>query len=213
MEPLKKTMDDLEAHLAREWAKQEADDARREDAERLEVISLVRRRIPEFCRCSMTELAQRAHPDLLTVAHRWSWGSPNLLLLGKTGAGKTSAAALIVRLLTRHGVRVGGPAFEKARHIHWAHAAQIAMAERQWPLGHGRSDRILRWERAELMVIDDAGWDMDPVPVSMLLNARMEAGLPTIITSGKRSGELQNHYGDAVVRRMLEPNGKVVQVW
>lgn len=170
----------------------------------------IRGALPPFLRSGSHEAmtARVAVKDFTAGALGWRWGHGNLLLLGPTGTGKTTACAVLFRLLLAQGVRDGGPAWENARFMAWFRADDLAEAKREWPLGKGEAPDLMRASRARLLVLDDAGWDRDPSACSVVLAARYEAALPTILTSGKTEHELIGHYGAAVVRRMTETGGR-----
>jgi hypothetical protein len=171
----------------------------------------VRGMLPEFLRApSASALVSRvAETDFLAVVNDWTWGCGNLLLLGPTGSGRSTAAACLFRRLLAMGVRDGGEAWENARFMAWFHAGDLAEARREHALGKGEAPEIGRAGRARLLVLDDAGWEQDPFVCSMILKERYELGVPTIITSGKTEEELIRHYGAAVVRRMTETGGSL----
>jgi DNA replication protein DnaC len=171
----------------------------------------VRGMLPEFLRApSVTALTNRvAERDFLSVVNAWAWGCGNLLLLGPTGSGRSTAAACLFRRLLAIGVRDGGEAWANAKFMAWFHAGDLAEARREHSLGKGEAPEIGQASRARLLVLDDAGWEQDPFVCSMILKERYELGAPTIITSGKTEGELIQHYGAAVVRRMTETGGRL----
>lgn len=170
----------------------------------------VRGMLPEFLRTpTIAQLTERVtEPDFLRAVNGWTWGCGNLLLLGPTGSGRSTAAAVLYRRLLAIGVRDGGEAWERARFLAWFHAGDLAEARREHALGKGEAPELGRAARARLLVLDDAGWEQDPFVCSMVLKERYELGVPTIITSGKTESELIAHYGAAVVRRMTEAGGR-----
>lgn len=169
----------------------------------------VRAMLPEFLRStSIQQLTCRVtEPDFLRAINGWTWGCGNLLLLGPTGSGRSTAAAVLYRRLLSLAVRDGGEAWENARLMAWFHAGDLAEAKREHSLGKGEAPEIGQASRARLLVLDDAGWDRDPFVCSFVLKERYERGYPTIITSGKTEDELIAHYGAPVVRRMTESGG------
>lgn len=164
-------------------------------------------RLPAFVRDK--RLSQWIRDDRLgESAAAWRWGGPSMIFLGKTGIGKSSAAAaLMVRLLVQ-GWREGERAWEAAQWLQWFSAEDLGRARREHPLGRGDAPELYEAEGASLLVIDDAGWDREPDCVSSVLAKRYERGLPTIVTSGKTLTELSAHYGAAVVRRVVDSGGR-----
>jgi hypothetical protein len=169
----------------------------------------VRGMLPEVLRsATIAALAARVtEPDFLRAVSGWTWGCGNLLLLGPTGSGRSTACAWLFRRLLAAGVSEGGEAWERARFMAWFHAGDLDDARREHALGKGEAPELGQAGRARLLVLDDAGWDRDPLACSSVLKERYERGLPTIITSGKTEQELVAHYGAAVVRRMTETGG------
>lgn len=187
----------------------DADIGKFEQEQRIAEALAIRGMLPPFLRVGDRQAmsARVGEKDFLDVVLGWRWGHGNLLLLGPTGSGKSTVCAILFRQLLAHGVRHGGEAWERARFMAWFRADDLAEAKREHPLGKGEAPDMMRASRARLLVLDDAGWDRDPTACSVVLAARYEAGLPTIITSGKTELELIAHYGAAVVRRMTETGG------
>lgn len=214
MTPLAKVMADTEATL-RSRGFVDADELDRE-ARKAPLQEVVRQLPRSAMACSRDELLARVHVEPMHAAvQRWEWGSPGLVLLGLTGAGKTSAAAWLVRRLVADAYQTGS-GFDSATRIRWVHAARVADAIREWPLGSGTPPIIRQCERAALLIVDDAGWDVDPAPLSKIFNTRYEHTKPTMLTSAKKPDALAEHYGAPVIRRLLESAGSralVVQAW
>jgi hypothetical protein len=166
--------------------------------------------------------AARVPPKLLRIVEGWTWDSGNLLVLGPTRAGKTSGAALLVRLLLEHGARSpetfgpearrfwGGCAspFALADLIRWQSCRDLSTAVREFPLGHGTPEVIQRCQHARLLVLDDIGATDDRGALERILNTRYERRWPTITTSGLTKFELVTTFQEALVRRMSERAGK-----
>lgn len=173
----------------------------------------IRDRLPVvFRHTTATILAARiaSTPDgarMLKAASAWHPGGGNLLLLGPTGIGKSTAAAVLFRRLLGAGIRDGGPAWELAQSLHWFSAESLSLARRWHPLGQGEAPDIMSAMFGRFLVIDDLGWDRDVQTVSDVMAVRYDRGLPTIITSGKTPDELTAQYGAAVVRRARESGG------
>lgn len=185
------------------------DTTQRECDERTPEAERIRDRMPAFVRDAKTgDLERRIRHDALRErARAWRVGGRGMLFVGPTGVGKSSAAALVFRRALGTGWRDGGMAWDFAQGLRWFSAAALSQARREHPLGHGEAPELVRAEYATLLVIDDAGWDRDPLAVSDVLAARYERQKPTIITSGQTVEELERHYGAAVLRRFTEVGG------
>jgi hypothetical protein len=188
-----------------------------ERAPRIAEAVAIRGMLPPFLRSGTADQLKARVPEkaFLEAALNWRWGGGNLLLLGSTGLGKSTAAAILFRWLLQEGVRLAGKAWSSARFMAWFGAADLLAASREHPFGKGEAPDCQRACRASLLVLDDAGWDRDPGPCSLVLDERYRCGLPTVITSGKTEPELVAHYGAAVVRRMTETGGAALggEIW
>ncbi len=187
--------------------------------------------LPDNARATRGELARRvAAARVRELAGSWWFDHPNLLLLGPTGAGKTSALALVVRRLLEEAVnapRVLSPAerrhwrgcatsFDLAGLIRWQSCRELSRAVREHPLGQGAPDAIARCQNARLLVLDDIGATDEAGALERILNARYERGWPTLTCSGLTSRELSAAFGEALVRRLLQrkgQNGSVVSLF
>lgn len=88
-------------------------------------------------------------------------------------------------------------------------AAALAAARRCHPLGEGEPKLLVDAPEAALLLLDDLGQDERRDNVMMdVLDARYDAGLPTVCTSGFTLEQLSERYGQALVRRITETNGK-----
>ncbi len=179
--------------------------------QRLEQLTEILPQLPEYQRrLEKDELFEKVHECFRPAILRWQWDSGNLLLLGDTGFGKTSAATWLIRRLLREGVGAGGKAWRQARGIHWADACDLGSARRKWPLGKDEAPRIVEACEATLLIVDDLGWvrnkQRDPRDIEAVrdvLNARYKAGKPTIATAGETEDALVGQYEPAVIRRMI----------
>ncbi len=188
--------------------------ARSERHSRFSEMGPIRDRLPRFLvEPKAPELRTWIqHPVLLDVALRWTWGSGNVVMLGSTGQGKTSAAGLLFRRLLRDGWRDGGAAWANAQGMRWCRAEQLEREMRAHPLGKGECQLYRDAIGAKLLVLDELGWEQDHKAIASVLAARYDRPNPTIITSGRTMAELRETYGDAVVRRMVQ-GGRVVKAF
>lgn len=185
-------------------------------AVRVTELDDAREQVPAHFRGARAELVKHMPDKLFRAVDPWRWGDDNLLMLGATKAGKTTAAAYLVRQLLGLGVHHGGEALEKAKLIRWQSCRDLTFTVREFPLGHGMPEAIQRCENARLLVLDDIGANDDKATLERILNVRYERSWPTITTSGLRYRELVNIFGEALVRRITETKnrgGRVLQVF
>ena len=146
----------------------------------------------------------------------------NLVLLGDTGCGKTTAAVALARGLLdlareSEVVRaVSGIRFRSALELHNTrldHGREGFRAERI------RSDppMVAKAKTTSLLILDEVGFEpearRDELPVVLdIMQQRYNAGLVTIVTSGLSEQGLVRRYGEATKRRMTE-RARVVSVF
>jgi len=134
----------------------------------------------------------------------WQWGV-SWVLLGPTGAGKSTACVHLVRTLLQQGRDDGGEAFARAKSIFWTRADSVTAAG-----GQSTEEAALLLRRAEysrLMILDDLA-----VPSKTLLRViqqRYDARRPLVVTSGARTAEQFQELvgGEAVTRWILDCGG------
>lgn len=155
-------------------------------------------------------------PSLRTAVSKHDANS--VVLLGPTGVGKSIAAMLMARNFARNHVRaVLGPNPDLSMEfrwrpiwnpVAWAEAVVLAQAAARHPLGEGAAPELDAAKRARLLVLDDVAWAGRDETFLEVLGHRYDASLPTIFTVGLSRAELLRRYGDAVVRRMVEVQGR-----
>ena len=217
METLETLIDDTDAIFA-DRGEEMADHAEAlERAQRVDDARELGRQLPPWLRKQRGEALSLLVEDLrlrvsdvrlIDAADFWEWGA-NLLLMGPTGIGKTSATALLWHRLVVRGVQTGGKEWRRTRGLVWVRAVQLATARRKHPLGRGDAPEIVAACEASLLFLDDL--DREPEskrPVAEVLAARYDAGLPTVLTTGLDGPELTETHGAAVVRRIRETGGR-----
>lgn len=146
-------------------------------------------------------VGQPIAPCYAKLVTNFEWGSSRILL-GETGAGKSTACVHLVRELLRRGKANGGKDFDLARSIFWTRADAITRA--------GGSDDeesvklIHRAEYARLVILDDLATTSKTL--LGVIQQRYDRGLPIVATSGAMSYSLFTELvgGDAVKRWILE---------
>jgi DNA replication protein DnaC len=125
-----------------------------------------------------------------------------VLLLGRTGTGKSLSAAQALRRVV---CAVYG------RHwACWVRADELSriLASRE------HAGEIEQIKSALVLVVDEVGYERFPELLLEVLGARYDRGLPTVVTSGLRLEALSERYGAATVRRITDVGGGcVVDLW
>ncbi len=120
----------------------------------------------------------------------------SLLLFGPTGTGKTHAALAIARTATEKGFAVlYGPAPTLMRKLEREHFNRE----------EGNTEEALL--SCDLLILDDLGTEMTTAFTTAclydILNGRMLAGRPTIISTNLSASDWAPRYGEAVASRVL----------
>lgn len=123
----------------------------------------------------------------------------NLLLLGKTGLGKTHLSTAIAGVVISRGFEV---VYESAQNLF-----DDFSAER---FDNGRSGKQVSTERyreCDLLIVDDLGTEIaNSFTVSTLynlLNTRIQSGKPMIVSTNLTVENLQKQYGDRIYSRLI----------
>jgi DNA replication protein DnaC len=129
-------------------------------------------------------------------AESFTKSSENLLLLGKTGLGKT-------HLSTSIAVSV----IDKGYDVVYSSAPALFLSLEAEKFGRDAQLPLREVEDADLLILDDLGTE-NPSPLHVnflyqLVNARMVAGKPTIINTNLSVREIRERYTDRVASRLL----------
>lgn len=126
--------------------------------------------------------------------------SPNLLLYGSTGLGKTFLSSCIAEAVAARGFSV---AYDTAINIVAAYET-IKFGNGD---GEAAAERAARYERADLLIIDDMGTEMGTAftvsALYNLINNRLMAGRPMIVNTNLSPDVLGQKYSPAVASRLL----------
>lgn len=165
-----------------------------------------------------------AHRDLLEAVATWGRDVGHMLLLGRTGVGKSTAAiAGAKRILRRaEGQALSADEMTFAVGLRFVEARNLIADVRAHGGFGGKTEPPLfaLAARATLLILDEVGFEPadahnDPIP--RLLERRYNApSRRTWITSGLTSKEFAQRYGAAIGRKMgiEEPErGRVVEVF
>ncbi len=131
-----------------------------------------------------------------------------MLLLGKTGKGKTAAAVALVRRLCSEGAQSGGQRFYLANRIMWQSCRELSEMAREYTLGKGIPEYVTNCQYAGLLILNDLGAKDHVLTLERVLDYRYEKGLPVIVTSGMNSQALKDNFDEALLRRLTECKGK-----
>jgi len=179
-------------------------------------LAYARRTLPSMPHAHLgnPELAAMVAPDMLRAARTWSVKTGGLVLLGSTGAGKTTCAVAIARhrldtAKTAEQVRIAaGIRFMSTLDLH-----RVRTEHARSGFGAARVDSdppmVARAKTTALLILDEVGFEPagrreDIAVVFDVAQARYNAGLPTIVTSGLSEDELARRYGEATKRRLFE---------
>jgi hypothetical protein len=164
-----------------------------------------------------------AHRDLLAAVATWGRAKGHVLLLGRTGAGKSTSAVAGAKRILRRAEANDLPADEMAFAVglRFVAAPDLVADVKNHPLGSkAEAPLFQKAERASLLILDEVGFEpVDPNhrTVARLLERRYNtASKRTWVTSGLTADQFADRYGVALGRKMGidEPTlGVVVQVF
>lgn len=131
-------------------------------------------------------------------AHSFSRQSGNLLLNGNPGLGKTFLSACIARTVADSGFSV---VYESAVHLFARlEAAKFSGSQEE-------KQQAGKYTACDLLIVDDLGTEMTTQFVSTalytLLNDRLLAGAPTIVSTNLQSDEIVRRYTPQIASRLL----------
>lgn len=134
-------------------------------------------------------------------AENFSPASPNLLLQGGTGLGKTYLSACIARVVADRGFSVCYESASTALDFF-----EIAKFSRDTQEGEAAALRTRRMQDCDLMILDDLGTEM-VTPMSQsalysLVNNRLVNGKKTIISTNLSDEQLQKKYTPQICSRI-----------
>lgn len=162
-------------------------------------VEITDRRIPPRFRDAMAD-----DPAVTAWCDRFTEGPGSLLIVGKTGVGKTYQAFGALRRLAAAGVTVD-----------WAATTAPNLYARLRPRdGVDTEAELAKFTGAELLVLDDLGaaktseWTEEIT--YRLIGCRYDAMTPCLITSNVPVDQLRDALGDRVASRLTEMCQRVV---
>jgi len=157
--------------------------------------------------------AEVKHERLIAFAEGYEPSRGNVLIVGKSGVGKTTVvAAAAHRLLGEAFAALDTSA--PILNATWLSAPAFARARRETRLG-AQNHLLEQAIAASLLILDelggesshDAGW------LNEIADERYKARRPTLTTSGFDLAALSARYGAGCTRRLVEPVGVVLDVF
>ena len=176
---------------------------RQEQKKELTFLSVGRESFDQFRldyypeRDNIRAVMEKTYQACRRYAAHFSEKSPNLLFSGDTGLGKTFLSACIARTVADNGYSV---MYESAGHL-------FARLERAKFSGDEEARRDSdRYLACDLLIVDDLGTEMPgqftTSALYSLLNDRMLAGKPTIISTNLTSDEFAQRYNRQIASRL-----------
>ena len=155
------------------------------------------------------EIAKRNRKNLKMakefVANFGNGKSPNLLLLGNTGTGKTHISTAIAKELIELGYEV---LYDSCENI-----LQAIISDRFDSRGHNEPTGK-RYSECDLLILDDLGAEyVNQLSISTLynlINTRINRGMPTVISSNLAPELLRNTYDDRIYSRLFGPDTQIL---
>ena len=147
---------------------------------------------------SPRQVMERNFRTCRTYATTFAPSSGNLLFTGGTGLGKTFLSACIARTVADRGFSV---VYESATHM-FSKMERVKFNNDQELRGE-----VENYSRCDLLILDDLGTEMPGQFVTAalysLLNDRLMAGMPMVISTNLNADELGRRYSPQIASRLL----------
>lgn len=146
---------------------------------------------------SIRGIMEKTFQTCRKYAHTFTEKSGNLLFSGDTGLGKTFLSACIARTVADRGYSV---VYESAGHL-------FAKLERaKFGGDEDAREEIKKYSACDLLIIDDLGTEMPGQFITSalytLVNDRLLAGKPMIISTNLNSDDLARRYSAQIASRL-----------
>lgn len=153
---------------------------------------------------NIRSLMEKTYRTCRNYAESFSLKSPNLLFSGGTGLGKTFLSACIARTVADNGYSV---VYESAAHL-------FTKLERAKFTGSEEARlEAEKYNLCDLLIVDDLGTEMGgqftTSALYILINDRILAGKPTIISTNFNTEDLARRYSAQIASRL---NGSYIRV-
>lgn len=154
------------------------------------------------------EYKAAVHPSLVTA----TWQELSLAVFGPTGTGKTTFVIAALRELARQRLREWAKHLKsyeshcsKTPQVVWTTGHELAAAPQRSPLG-SEPKAITDAIAAEILVIDELGYEPRAPHILEIINRRYAVSKPTLVTSGLTPEQFidPSRYGAACYRRLVE---------
>lgn len=163
------------------------------DGFKLEYYSQKENNNIENCRAHMKDVRDFC----FSYANSFTRNSRSLLMIGATGLGKTHLALAISEMITQ----------KKYSPIYISVSEMIRKMQDEY-FGRANSDSMITDSllSTDLLIIDDLGTELDSnysnSALYNIINARLNNGQPTIVTSNLSISALGQRYGDRILSRL-----------
>ncbi len=148
-------------------------------------------------RDNIRSLMEKTFQMCRRYAYSFSEKSPNLLFSGDTGLGKTFLSACIARTVADSGYRV---VYETAGHLF------TKMERAKFANDEQARKECEKFMACDLLIVDDLGTEMPGQFTTSalygLVNDRIQAGKPTIISTNLTSEEFAQRYNRQIASRL-----------
>ncbi len=134
----------------------------------------------------------------IKYADSFSHSSKSILMIGKTGVGKTHLSMAVAKEVIRGGSSViYGSCINLLREIEKEHFGRA----------EGDFDTLSSLCGCDLLIIDDLGSEPKTSfyesTIYNIINSRMNMGLPTIVSSNYSVDELYSYYNERIISRLF----------
>lgn len=133
----------------------------------------------------------------INYANSFSSDSPSIVMIGKTGLGKTHLSLSIAKCVAEKGF---GVVYAPAQKL-------VSELEREHFSFSGNDSVLKKYTFCDLLIIDDLGAEFPSqfttAAIGNLINERLYENLPTIISTNLSAKELSERYSERTASRIL----------